>query len=214
MIKAILCVAAALIVGAFMVVFVVTRIENSQAEKNAKRLAQSPVAESLDRTTAVVVFSRSGNTAVLGRHIAQQENADFYRLLAPDYDLGLLGLANALSDARGSEAMIQPETVNLSQYGTVYLGSPIWLYSPAPPIWEFVDKNRFDGMQVVLFNTYNSKFEQSYIDALRDRIMAKGARSFEHRYVLRGRMGQQISTEKVLENYDAIQSETETNPLN
>jgi len=27
-------------------------------------------------------------------------------------------------------------------------------------------------------------------------------------------MGQQISTEKVLENYDAIQSETETNPLN
>jgi len=185
-----------------LVPVVVTRIENSQARDNDQRLRQ-PLASPKAAQNVVIVFSRSGNTAVLARQLAEQQQADLYRLEAEDYALGLVGWVRAMLDARNEAAVISPASIDLSRYGTVYLGSPIWLYSPAPPIWQFVEKNRFDGKHVVLFNTFNSQFKQEYIDAFRQRVLDKGARSFAHRAVRRGRMGQQISTDVMLERFNA-----------
>ncbi|MEE2764662.1 MAG: hypothetical protein VYA91_14345 [Pseudomonadota bacterium] len=188
-----------LVVGALVVALVpvvVTQIEKRQAQSNETLLTQ-PLPTSTN-PVAVVVFSRSGNTAVLGREIARRTGGDFYRLEALDYELGLVGWVRAMLDARKGEAVITPETLDLTSYDTVYLGSPIWLYSPAPPIWEFVDNNRFDGQKVVLFNTYNSNFGPDYIETFQQQVLSKGAVSFEHRAVLRGRMGQQLSTEEML----------------
>jgi hypothetical protein len=95
-----------------------------------------------------------------------------------------------------------PRTIDLSQYNTVFLGSPIWLYSPAPPIWQFAKNNQFDGKEVILFNTFNSKFEQANIEELMKPVYENGAKSFDHRFIKRGRMGQQISTEIMLERFD------------
>ena len=100
-------------------------------------------------------------------------------------------------------AAVAPRALDLSAYDSVYLGSPLWRYSPAPPIWQFVDLNRFDGKHVVLFNTFNSEFKPEYIDAFRTRVMERGAKSFEHRSVRWGRMTQQISTEELLQSVDA-----------
>lgn len=83
------------------------------------------------------------------------------------------------------------------------MGSSIWLYSPAPPIWQFAKDQDFSGKDVVLFNTFNSKFEQRYIDDFKSLVMANGAKSFKHRYVNRGRMGNQLTTEQMLEAFDS-----------
>jgi len=186
-----------------LVPVVVTRIENSQARDNDQCLQRPLAAPKAAARIAVIVFSRSGNTAVLARHLAEQQQADLYRLEADDYALGLIGWVRAMLDARKDAAVIVPASIDLSRYETVYLGSPIWLYSPAPPIWQFVEKNRLEGKHVVLFNTFNSQFKQVYIDAFRQRVLDKGAKSFAHRAVRRGRMGQQISTEVMLERFDA-----------
>ncbi len=203
MIKWLLIAGVVVVVLVAMVPVVVTQIESRQAQDNQARL-RAPLPEPVTKpTTAVIVFSRSGNTAVLARHIANQQQADFFRLEAPDYALGLAGWVNAMIDARKGEAVITPATLDLSAYDTVWLGSPIWLYSPAPPIWQFVENNRFDGKEVVLFNTFNSKFEQHYIDTLRQKILDKGATGFTHRFVQRGRMGQQLSADVMIEHFDA-----------
>lgn len=181
---------------------VVTEIEKSQARANKQHL-NAPLPESTKRV-AVVVFSRSGNTAVLGRHIAEREEGDFFRLEAMDYELGLIGWLRAMLDARQGEAVITPTTIDLSEYDRVYLGSPIWLYSPAPPVWQFVENNRFDGQDVILFNTYNSEFGQDYIDQIGSQIKANGAQHFTHKAVRRGRMGQQLTTEEMLAEFDQL----------
>lgn len=181
---------------------VVTEIEKSQARAN-KQLLSVPLPESTERV-AVIVFSRSGNTAVLGRHIAEREEADFFRLEAMDYELGLMGWVRAMLDARQGEAVITPATIDLSEYNRVYLGSPIWLYSPAPPIWQFVENNRFDGQDVILFNTYNSEFGQEYIDQIANQIRANGAKHFTHKAVRIGRMGQQLTIEEMLAEFDHL----------
>ncbi len=181
----------------------VTRVENVQHAKNKARLDASPQSLSFDATTAVVVFSRSGNTGVLAQHLTDKYQGDIYEIFAKDYELGIPGWISALRDARSNVATISPSTINLAQYDTVYLGSPIWLYSPAPPIWQFAKENRFDGKKVVLFNTFNSKFEQQFIDDFEKLVKANGAASFSHQYINRGRMGSQISTEQMLEQFDA-----------
>lgn len=193
---------ALLLIAIAMVPIAVTYIEKQQARDNAKKLTHAKNVNPSEAKTAVIVFSRSGNTAVLAQHIAQQLQADFYRLEVSDYELGLKGWANAMQDARSIRAEINPKQIDLSAYDTIYLGSPIWLYSPAPPIWAFVENNNFQGKHVVFFNTFNSKFEQTYIDQFKQLLLDKGAISFEHRYVKRGRMGQQISTKLMLETYE------------
>lgn len=186
-----------------LVPLVVTIIENDQARENEKLLPHVASTGRSSGRTAVVYFSRSGNTALLARHLAKRLGARLYRLEANDYDLGLVGWVNAMRDARKHEAVISPQTIDLSGYDAIYLGSPIWLYSPAPPIWQFVEQNRFDGKQVVLFNTFNSQFKQEYIDTFRHKVLQRGARSFEHQFIRRGRMGRQLSPEEMLEAFDS-----------
>ncbi|ARU56473.1 flavodoxin/nitric oxide synthase [Oleiphilus messinensis] len=187
----------------------VAQIEKQQARANQKILKDQSSERGAQNKVVVVVFSRSGNTAVLGRDIATRHGGNFIRLQAEDYEPGLVGLSRALMDARGNVATIIPKTVDLSPYDTIYLGSPIWLYSPSPPIWEFVNNNSFTGKRVVLFNSFNSKFEQRFINEFEQLVKDKGAVTFEHRFVKRGRMLDQISTEELLERYKSTYDSNE-----
>jgi len=197
-------IAAGLALAAFAVVCVplaVTRIENRQARAVA---SMEPYAGPVGQTqTAVVYFSRSGNTALAARHVARRLNARLIELRATDYDLGLAGWVKAMRDARGHGADIVPRIVDLAGIDTVYLGAPVWLYSPAPPIWAFVENNRFDGRRVVLFNTFNSQFKPEFIAQFEARVMARGAASFEQLSIRRGRMTDQITPQDMVRAIDA-----------
>ncbi|TXY05008.1 flavodoxin family protein [Vibrio mimicus] len=193
------------IVAVFTVAFVVTRVENSQFSKNKLLTQVGSLPVTTESNVAVVVFSRSGNTGVLANHIADKRNGHLYEITAEDYDLGIPGWISALKDARNNLANINPQTIDLSAYETIYLGAPIWLYSPAPPIWQFAKNSDFTGKNVVLFNTFNSKFEESFIKGFELLVRSKGAVSFKHQYVDRGRMGNQISTEDMLNNFDKLE---------
>ncbi|WP_156878933.1 hypothetical protein [Oceanobacter kriegii] len=65
-----------------------------------------------------------------------------------------------------------------------------------------LENNRFDGQHVVLFNTFNSNFGDDQIAEFKAKVMAHGASSFEHKYVLRGRMTQQLTPEQMLRAID------------
>lgn len=185
----------------------VTLIESYQA-RQIKDKSPYTVDASHRSDTAVIYFSRSGNTALAARHVAKRLDANIIALKAPDYELGLSGLTHAVKDANTRRTQpeklptIIPSKVDLSTYDTVWLGSPVWLYSPAPPIWSFIENNRFDGQHVVLFNTFNSHIGDEYIAAFKAKVMAHGAKSFEHRHLLRGRMTQQITPDEMLKTID------------
>ncbi len=157
---------------------------------------------------AVVYFSRSGNTALAARHVARRLGAGLHAIEAPQYALGPAGPARSAMDAKarrddpGQLPDIHPRSIDLTRSHTVWLGSPVWCYSPAPPIWAFVEHNRFDGQHVVLFNTFNSNFGDDQTAAFKAKVMAHSAVSFEHRHVLRGCMTQQLTPEEMLKSID------------
>jgi hypothetical protein len=202
-----IAISAVILLLAIAYLSAVSWIESRQATRLNSMQPDQLKRASISRT-AVVYFSRSGNTALAARHIAKRLNAALFSLTAPDYQLGTLGLVHAIKDANARRAKpdflpeINPSTLDLTPFDTVYLGSPVWLYSPAPPIWAFVEHNRFDGQHVVLCNTFNSHIGEDYIAKLKDKVMARGAKSFEHRRMLRGRMMQQISPEQMIQAID------------
>ncbi|WP_373416508.1 flavodoxin, partial [Vibrio parahaemolyticus] len=114
-----------------VVALVVTQIENSQYRKHKQKQQHLQHSLTGESKTAIVVFSRSGNTATLSEHIANKTNGHVYEIFAKSYELGIPGWISALKDARSNVAEIVPQHIDLSSYDTVYLGSPIWLYSPA-----------------------------------------------------------------------------------
>lgn len=172
-------------------------IEFYQFNRNKKLLRE--IEENSNASTLVIYFSRSGNTELMANEIARIKKADLLTIEADEYKIGLKGWIESLRDARNTTAQIIPEKIDLSRYDTIYIGSPIWLYSPAPPIWEFARKNDFKSKSVILFNSMNSKFEQRFIDQYEDVIEQNGGQFINHIYIIRGRMTQQMEVDDFIQ---------------
>ena len=176
---------------------VIVGIDSYQHRQNQKWIEEHPHTAQ-PSNTLVVFFSRSGNTEIMARKIAELKQADILPLQSARNRIGLFGHIEALQDARNTSADIRPKTVDLSGYDTVYIGSPVWLYSPAPQVYEFAKSNDFSGKKVILFNSMNSKFEQKYIDDFARIIRQNGGEFVRHVYIIRGRMGRQMSQAEFL----------------
>jgi len=80
----------------------------------------------------------------------------------------------------------------------IFIGFPIWRYRPAPPLWTFVEKNDFNGKEVILFNTFNSKFKAKPIKKFQREVEKKGGRLIDHIFIRRGRIYYQLSGKELI----------------
>ncbi len=168
--------------------------------------------------TLVVYYSRSGNTEAMAREIARHLKSQIRHLDSERYPRNFKGWRNAANDAHKERTSgISPRTLDLKPYRLIFLGAPIWLYRPAPPLWAFVENNDFTGKKVVLFNTFNSRFKEEEFTKLRRLIKARGGEVIDHIYVRRGRVLLQKSREELLKEVRGIlkkQSPKWSSPLN
>ncbi len=196
--KTIFSIFGLVIIAITVFVIFVVGTENAQYKRNAD-IADYEPSTSLDSKVLVVYFSRSNNTELMAMEIAKHYDAKLVRLNADKYRIGFRGWLNAISDAQTKHAVITPEKIDVSRYETIFIGSPIWWYSPAPPAWQFVNNNDLANKNIILFNTFNSRFKQEHIDEFKTNIEDKNGYFVKHIYVKRERMGQQISTRTLLE---------------
>lgn len=183
---------AALFIASFILVQIKDRTYFHSAHYTPKRDKASEV--------LVVYYSRSGNTEAMAREIAQRLQADIIKLETKLYSLDFKGWFKANRDSRSKKNVdIRPEVVDLQRYRLVFLGSPIWWYRPAPPLWTFVEKNDFGGKNVVLFNTFNSKFKAEAIKEFQGKVKEKGGRLIDHIFIRRGRVYYQMSGNELIQ---------------
>ncbi len=157
--------------------------------KDRTYFQSSPYQANSSSDILVVYYSRTGHTEAMAREIARKMNADIRKIETDKYPLTFKGMREAGSDADMEKLpKITPGAIDMSQYRLVFLGSPIWWYRPATPLWSFVEKNDISGKKVVLFNTFNSRFKPEKIDRFRARIGQKGGEMVDHVYIRRGRV--------------------------
>ena len=193
-----------ILIGSIVLIIVATVASFILVQVKDRTYFQSPpYIPSLNGTSEVLVvyYSRSGNTEAMAREIARKFDADIVQLKAEKYTLDYKGWRNANNDADDQITMVQiePEVVNLEKYRLVFLGSPIWWYRPAPPLWTFVEKNDFSKKKIILFNTFNSRFKAEEIDKFQEEIQKKGGKLIDHVFIRRGRVYYQKSGEQLLE---------------
>ncbi len=139
----------------------------SQIAQGRKQLIQKE-----ENDILVLYYSLSGNTEIMAKAIASRYQADLIEIEAEEYSNDIIGRTRAWSDAWTEErnSTIDPGIIDLSRYRFIFLGSPIWWYRPAVPLWTFTEKNGFQGQEVVLFNTFNSRFKDKHINEFSDLV--------------------------------------------
>jgi flavodoxin len=153
----------------------------------------------LPSDVVVIYHSRTGNTETMAMEIARRFQTDLIEIKADAYSNDFGGWWNAGRDSWYERpAVIKPEKVDMRKYKLIFLGSPIWLYRPTPPLWTFVKENNFDGKAVVLFNTFNSRFKVEKIHEFQRWLEKMGGRFMAHVYVRRGRWINQMSRDELI----------------
>lgn len=112
-----------------------------------------------NQATAVVFFSRTGNTEAVANKIAKATQADIYNLKAaePYSEEDVSYGEDTRAAIEQADPTARPEieggALDLSGYDTVYIGYPIW-YSDAPKLmYTFVEGQDFSGKTVIPFCT-------------------------------------------------------------
>lgn len=110
--------------------------------------------------TLVAYFSATGTTARAARRLAEAVGADLYEIRpAVPYTRADLNWSDSKSRStlEAHDAACRPaiagEPVDLSGYGTVFVGFPIWWYQAPRIIETFLASCDFSGKRVVPFAT-------------------------------------------------------------
>ncbi len=108
----------------------------------------------------VAYFSIGGRTAKVAETLAQALNADLYEIKPKvkyrEADLDWRDENSRVSIEINNKSIrpaIVTDDVDISAYGTVYLGFPIWWYVAPSLIRSFLEIYDFTGRKVVLFAT-------------------------------------------------------------
>ncbi len=130
--------------------------------------------------TAVVYYSLDGSTREAAKQIAQRLGAQIFELEEIGKRKGkfLLFMAGGFGAMTGMRSRLKHNPAGLmGEYGTIYIGSPIWASRTVPAVNTFLSRLNAAGKQIVFFtvqadpNPVPSKGLQKLIH----RLKAKGA---------------------------------------
>ena len=122
--------------------------------------------------TLIVYYSMSGNTAYAAERIAARIGADTLRLV-PTKEYRNKGLKKFLQGGKSvllaEKPPLEEYDVDLSRYGHIVFGFPVWAASFAPPLRTFIAAHRgkLRRKQVIAFACQKSSGAEKALKALR-----------------------------------------------
>jgi flavodoxin len=131
----------------------------------------------------VVYYSLTGKTKLAARAIAEALNATLLEITETKARRpgGLVYLTGGFAALMNRGSKISPVDVDLKQYETIFIGSPVWASRPAPAINSFIYRTDFEGRSVIPFLTMggdNAKGALANMTAKIERRQGKVAGSF------------------------------------
>ena len=102
----------------------------------------------------VAYYSLTGKTKLVSQAIAEALQVELVEVEEVKPRRGFVTYFTggfAATNNKGSK--ISPIDVNLKQYNTIFIGSPIWASRPTPAINSFIYNTNFEGKSIVPFFT-------------------------------------------------------------
>ena len=125
----------------------------------------------------VIYYSRTSKTAKVAHTLARELESDLIEIKDSKNRKNFLNYLNATIDAfRENKTETYPKKIDLSPYGLVYIGTPVWAGKPAPAIVSLIDNCNFQGKDVILFSTMGRSGGEGTIERMREKIELRGGR--------------------------------------
>lgn len=123
----------------------------------AKASNQAAGADTLPEKALVVYFSWGGNTRTVANQIGEITGAEVFELLpATPYtrDRDVIEEVAKREVREGYQPPLEALPANLEQYDVIYVGSPCWFATIAPPVATFMVTAQLSGKKIVPFMTH------------------------------------------------------------
>ena len=105
----------------------------------------------------VVYFSFDGNTKLIAEKIGETLNADVIELKTskkyPTEGIGKF-FWGGKSVVFGDKPTLTNESIDLSRYDTIIIGTPVWAGSFSPPIRSFVNDYKIVNKKIAIFASH------------------------------------------------------------
>jgi len=105
---------------------------------------------------SVVFYSLEGNTKFIAQNLAKEIGADILEL-KPEKEIPKI---EPLKHFWGGKQVVMKETpklkkydINLADYDTLIIGTPVWSFNFSPPIRTFLKENKIKNKKIILFCT-------------------------------------------------------------
>ena len=156
--------------------------------------------------TLIIYYSQGGKTDLVAKTLAKHLNGDLVRI----HDMkGRDGFKNKLLSSinafRETKTTIVPAKVDITDYDTIYFGTPTWMGNPTPAILTIIDRCNLRGKDVVLFATMDANRGETNINRLEEKVKMRGARVIESfALTTKGKSPEQLvkDTEAIIEMKD------------
>ncbi|MEO1770520.1 hypothetical protein JZO67_002473 [Enterococcus sp. 665A] len=111
-----------------------TTASTNDLEKNAG--ADNSVDNTNTSNVAIVYYSLTGSTEAVAKEIQTQTNGDLYPITTVEaYPEAYSDVLEVVRQQQGANELpkLQPMTIDLAEYETIFIGSPIWFGSCSLP---------------------------------------------------------------------------------
>ncbi len=102
----------------------------------------------------VVYYSFEGNTKLIAEHIAKTINADILEL-KPKIEIRTKGFMKYLWGGKQAMMKTKPELLpfdkNVQDYDILFIGTPVWAWTYAPPLNTLFTSYRIADKKIALF---------------------------------------------------------------
>jgi len=141
------------------------KVSNRNKNEMAKYSNEVKLTASLGKTL-VIYYSLTGKTKDIATQIQSLTNADIYEI-KPKEEIKQgpsIYITSKKQISSGNYPEIVNDFPNPEDYDTIFVGSPIWWYTAAPVVLEFLKEFDFKNKNVVPFSTQGSNYGTYFED--------------------------------------------------
>lgn len=154
---------------------------NITINSKGKEIQDAKGAHDMPNDILIVYFTRSGNTRTIAQLIQQQTGSTTFEVLPeipypPSYN-DVVKQAKKEIQAKHLPAL-QSRIRDIGAYGTIFIGTPNWWSTMAPPITTFLSEYDLTGKTIVPFCTHGGGGES--------RVLKDIAKNCPHSQVMPG----------------------------
>jgi flavodoxin len=143
----------------------------SQA-RASEEVEAAAVAEEQEKSL-IVFYSKTGNTKAACQIIKKAYDADVVEIKDLVDRFSTWGsITGMIYSLLGWHTDIKPETIDVSPYGRIVIGTPIWGGTFPPAVRTLVETSNLKGKAVAIFSTSTEVINKKYQDEMKATVIA------------------------------------------